>query len=478
MNLIALGINHNSAAVEVRERVAFAPEQVSEALVDAMGTAALEEVVILSTCNRTEIYAIVPEGDSTVLADRARHMIDWMANYHHLSALELRESAYHFEGDRALRHIIKVASGLDSMVLGEPQIFGQLKSAYAVASEAGSIGSELGRLFPRAFSIAKQVRTDTAIGENPVSVAYAAVDLAGHIFSDLSQCNALLVGAGETIELVTRHLLEAGVARIVIANRTLGKARELAQQFGAEAVLLSEIPEQLMDADIVITSTASQLPILGKGAVEQAVKARKHRPMLMVDIAVPRDIEAQVGELPDVYLYSVDDLREIVDQNLKSRQSEAGKADLIIADGVAALTEEIRSLLAVDSVKEFRQMAEQVREQELDRAMRAIARGDDPQQVVAQLARGITNKLIHAPTKGLKQASAEGREDLLGIARGLLGLDSNELSGTQRTKLSQQTKGAEESQSTTAGASDDAGDQDSGVDQGSYGDERAGRTLQ
>jgi len=483
INLIALGINHNSAAVEVRERVAFAPEQVSEALVDAMRTAALEEVVILSTCNRTEIYAIVPDGNTLVLADRARHMIDWMANYHHLSAPELRESAYHFEGDMALRHIIQVASGLDSMVLGEPQIFGQLKSAYAVASEAGAIGSELGRLFPRAFSIAKQVRTDTAIGENPVSVAYAAVDLAGHIFSDLSRCNALLVGAGETIELVTRHLLEAGVARIVIANRTLGKARELAQQFGAEAVLLSEIPEQLLDADIVITSTASQLPILGKGAVEQAVKARKHRPMLMVDIAVPRDIEAQVGDLPDVYLYSVDDLREIVDQNLKSRQSEAGKADLIIAEGVAALTEEIRSLLAVDSVKEFRQMAEQVREQELDRALRAITRGDDPQQVVAQLARGITNKLIHAPTTGLKQASAAGREDLLGIARGLLGLDATEFSRVPRTDSSQQKDDEVKSSSApVADASADAADTDNNtdaaVDQDRYSDERAGRTLQ
>lgn len=473
IKLIALGINHNSAAVEVRERVAFAPEQVSEALIDAKHAAALEEVVILSTCNRTELYAIVSDGNAVTLADRARHVIDWMANYHHLSAPELRESAYHFEGEKALQHIIQVASGLDSMVLGEPQIFGQLKSAYAVASEAGAVGGELGRLFPRAFSIAKQVRTDTAIGENPVSVAYAAVDLSGHIFSDLSRCNALLVGAGETIELVTRHLLEAGVTRIVIANRTLGKARELAQKFGAEAVLLSEIPTQLIDADIVITSTASQLPILGKGAVEQAIKARKHRPMLMVDIAVPRDIESQVGDLPDVYLYSVDDLREIVDQNLKNRQSEAGKADLIIADGVAALAEEIRSLLAVDSVKEFRQMAEQVREQELDRALRAIARGEDPEQVVAQLARGITNKLIHAPTAGLKQASAAGRDDLLGIARGLLGLDSIELS---RVGRSDSVKPEEPEVSAAAPDADSSADPDGYSDD--YPDERAGRTLQ
>lgn len=420
MNLIALGINHNSAAVEVRERVAFAPEQVNEALVDAIDSARLDEVVILSTCNRTEIYAI--STDSGALADKAQQVVEWMANYHHLSAEELRDAAYHFENAEALHHIIQVAAGLDSMVLGEPQIFGQLKSAYSVAADSGTIGSELGRVFPRVFAIAKRVRTDTAIGENPVSVAYAAVDVASHIFAELNSCSALLVGAGETIELVARHLVEAGVSRIVIANRTLGRARELAQKFGAEAVLLAEIPEQLLHADIVITSTASQLPILGKGAVEQAIKVRKHRPMLMVDIAVPRDIESQVGELRDVYLYSVDDLREIVDQNMRNRQSEASKADLIIGEGVREFVEEIRSLGAVDSVKEYRALAEDLREQELQRAMRALARGDDPQQIVAQLARGITNKLIHAPTAGLKQASIDGRQDLLANARRLLGL--------------------------------------------------------
>jgi glutamyl-tRNA reductase len=421
MNLIALGISHNSAAVEVRERVAFAPEQMGEALVDACEQAAVDEVVILSTCNRTELYAIVPEDSN--LGDKSLELIDWIANYHHLSARELRDCAYHHEGERALRHLVQVASGLDSMVLGEPQIFGQLKSAYVVATEAGTVGSELGRLFPRIFSIAKRVRTDTAIGENPVSVAYAAVDLAGHIFSDLSQCNALLVGAGETIELVARHLIGAGVSRIVIANRTLGRARELAQKFGAEAVLLAEIPQQLADADIVITSTASQLPILGKGAVEHALKVRKHRPYLMIDIAVPRDIESQVGELPDVYLYSVDDLREIVDQNLRNRSSEASKADLLIEEGVRLYMEEVRSLAAVDTVKEYRSMAEQFRERELQRAQRALARGDDPRQILAQLSRAITNKLIHAPTAGLKQASVDGRHDLINSARKLLGLE-------------------------------------------------------
>lgn len=442
MNLIALGINHNSAAVEVRERVAFAPEQVGEALCDACEQGQVDEVVILSTCNRTEMYAVVPEG--ACAADKALQLIDWMANYHHLSVGELRESAYHFESEQALQHIVQVASGLDSMVLGEPQIFGQLKSAYAVASEAGTVGGELGRLFPRVFSIAKRVRTDTAIGENPVSVAYAAVDLARHIFSDLGKCNALLVGAGETIELVARHLIEAGVSGIVIANRTLGRARELAQKFGADAVLLAEIPEQLLDADIVITSTASQLPILGKGAVEQAVKARRHRPILMVDIAVPRDIEPQVGDLRDVYLYSVDDLREIVEQNMRSRHQEARKADEIIAEGVRLYMDEVRSLASVDLVKHYRSQAEKTREQELQRALRALSRGEDPQQIATQLARAITNKLIHAPTAGLRQASAEGRKDQLAHACKLLAIDVASATGPQQYRNENQNQDEED----------------------------------
>jgi glutamyl-tRNA reductase len=429
MKLIALGINHNSAAIEVRERVAFAPEQVSEALADACRDAQLDEVVILSTCNRTELYAIA--SDDMAPIDKARQLILWMANYHHLSAEELQQCAYHYESQEALQHMMQVASGLDSMVLGEPQIFGQIKSAFAVAATSGTVGGELGRLFPRIFSIAKRVRTDTAIGENPVSVAYAAVDLAGHIFSDLKATSALLVGAGETIELVARHLIEAGVGKIVIANRTLKRARELAQKFDAEAVLLAEIPAQLVNSDIVITSTASQLPILGKGAVEQALKVRKHRPMLMVDIAVPRDIEPQVSELRDVYLYSVDDLREIVDQNMRSRQSEARKADLIIAEGVQDYVEEVRSLAAVDTVKEYRQMAQQLSDQELQRALRSLSRGDDPTQVAAVLSRNITNKLIHAPTRGLKEASAAGRRDVLSMARELLGLGARGESGSR-----------------------------------------------
>ncbi|MFK7829127.1 MAG: glutamyl-tRNA reductase [Congregibacter sp.] len=439
VNLIALGINHNSAHVDVRERVAFAPEQVGEAMNDVCRAANIEEVVVLSTCNRTELYAVAPkDADPT---QQALALVDWMAGYHHLSTEELSGAAYHHQGDEALRHMVHVAAGLDSMVLGEPQIFGQLKSAYAVATDAGTVGSELGRLFPRVFSIAKKVRTDTAIGENPVSVAFAAVDVARRIFTDLGDCNALLVGAGETIELVTRHLIEAGVSNIVIANRTLGRAREVAQQFGAEAVLLAEIPDHLPKADIVISSTGSQLPIIGKGTVESALKARRYRPMLMVDIAVPRDIENEVGELRDVYLYSIDDLKQIVDSNLAARQSEVRKADEIISAGIANVGEELRTLAAVDLVKQYRKSAEEVRQLELDRALASIARGDDPQQVVAQLARGITNKLIHAPTAGLKKASAEGRHDVLGHAVRLLGLPVDALQTAEPATSGAATEG-------------------------------------
>jgi glutamyl-tRNA reductase len=422
MKMIVLGINHNSASVEVRERVAFAPEQVGEALTDVCAVACLSEAVILSTCNRTELYVIPADGAEAEV--KAEQLLAWVANYHHLSAEDLQGAAYHHYDDAALQHVMQVASGLDSMVLGEPQILGQMKSAYAVASGAGTVSAELGRLFRRVFSVAKRVRTDTAIGENPVSVAYAAVALSGHIFSDLKSTSALLIGAGETIELVARHLIEAGVKQIVIANRTLGRAKELAQKFSADAILLSEIPARLQYADMVISSTASQLPILGKGAVEDALKARKHKPMLMIDIAVPRDIEPQVSELSDVYLYSVDDLREIVDQNLRGRKKEARKADLIIAQAVLAYGEEVLELAAVDTVKAYRQQAEQAREYELSKAMRLLTRGDDPEKVLEQLSRGLTQKLIHAPSTGLKKLSAAGREDLVAHAKELLGLES------------------------------------------------------
>ena len=419
MALLALGINHKSAHVSLRERVAFAPEQMTEALQDLLSVARIHEASILSTCNRTEIFAVADEVDAS------HRILEWMAAYHHLSLADLQACHYVHVDERALRHMVEVSSGLDSLVLGEPQIFGQMKSAYAVAQEAGAVSSQLQNIFPHVFALAKKVRTDTAIGENPVSVAFAAVTLSKHIFSDLSQTRALLIGAGETIELVARHLSENGVASIVVANRTLGRAKELAQMFGAEAVLLSEVPAQLPGADIVISSTGSQLPILGKGAVEKALKQRKHKPMLMVDIAVPRDIEEQVGELEDVYLYSVDDLTEIVDANRQSRQDEVSKADEIISAGVENYMQRLRSLDVVDTLKAFREKSEQTRDAEVAKALKALENGNRPEQVVEQLARSLTNKLIHSPSTQMKKASAEGREDLIDLTQQLFELNNH-----------------------------------------------------
>jgi len=419
MALLALGINHKTASVEVRERVAFVPEQMAEALAQAREQAALQEVSILSTCNRTELYC------STEL-EGSRALLEWLGRYHNLDLNDLESCAYVHWDDDAARHMMRVASGLDSLVLGEPQILGQLKSAHAVSQEQGALGAELGRLFQQTFSVAKKVRTDTAIGENPVSVAYAAVSLAQHIFADLSESRALLIGAGETIELVARHLANAGVRNITVANRTLNRAVALAQEFDGEAILLGDIPEALPKADIVIASTASQLPILGKGAVESALKKRKHRPIFMVDIAVPRDIEAEVAELDDVYLYTVDDLREVIEENQRSRETAAREAEEIIEVGVHEFMRQLRSLAAVDTVTRLRSQAEATREAELDRAVRQLRNGKDAEAVLEQLARGLTNKLLHQPTIQLRKASAEGRTELLGLVSELYQLSDDD----------------------------------------------------
>ena len=358
MAFIALGINHKTASVDVRERVAFTPEQMVEALQQLCRVTPTREAAILSTCNRSELYLEQEQVE-------AEAVLAWLANYHRLNLEDLKACAYVHTDDQAVQHMMRVASGLDSMVLGEPQILGQMKSAYAVAREAGSVGPLLGRLFQATFSTAKTVRTDTAIGENPVSVAFAAVSLAKQIFANLHRSQALLIGAGETITLVARHLHEQGVKRIVVANRTLERASALAEQFGAHAILLADIPHELYSSDIVISSTASQLPILGKGAVEQALKKRKHKPMFMVDIAVPRDIEAQVGELDDVYLYTVDDLHEVVAENLKSRQGAAQAAEELVAAGTEDFMARLRELAAVDVLKASRQHAERIRVEEM-----------------------------------------------------------------------------------------------------------------
>ncbi|WP_210397105.1 glutamyl-tRNA reductase [Motiliproteus sediminis] len=415
MALLALGINHKTAPVAVREKVAFSPEQLQDALLEACHEAQLAEVAILSTCNRTELYcASGVEGGRAVL--------EWLGRYHGLDYTDLEPCSYLHWDEDAVRHMMRVACGLDSLVLGEPQILGQLKTAFATAQQAKSVHSELGRLFQHTFSVAKQVRTQTSIGENPVSVAYAAVSLAQHIFTDLGKSRALLIGAGETIELVARHLQQAGVREIVVANRTLERAQKLSDEVGARAILLPEIPHALASADIVISSTASPLPILGKGAVERALKQRKHEPMFMVDIAVPRDIEPEVGELSDVYLYTVDDLREVIEENVKSRESAAREAESLISHGAADFMRQLRSLDAVDTLRSLRSKMESLRQHELSKALRQLENGRDPQQVMEQLSRGLTNKLLHMPTVQLKNATAQGRTELLELTEELFDL--------------------------------------------------------
>ncbi len=413
--LLALGINHNTAPVDIRGRVAFAPNKVAEALQAMCDALAIEEAAILSTCNRTELYAW---GD--VLGS---DMLQWLSDFHQLSSSALEPYHYTLNDAEAIEHMMRVAAGLDSLVLGEPQILGQMKSSYSDATDAGTVGRGLHYGFQQVFNVAKRVRSETEIGANPVSVAFAAVSLAQQIFSDLKEDTALLIGAGETIELVARHLHNNGIKHLIVANRTLERAQLLTDELNGEAILLSDIPEQLPRADIVISSTASQLPLLGKGAVEAALKKRRHKPMFMVDIAVPRDIEMQVDELDDVYLYTVDDLRAVIDESRKSREEAAKKAELIIAEGVAQYQAEMRALEAVSTIRAYRQQAEELRDKELDKALRALESGTDAAQAMTQLARALTNKLIHSPTTKLKQASADGRAEVIDISQELLGID-------------------------------------------------------
>jgi glutamyl-tRNA reductase len=415
MGLLALGINHKTASLELREKVAFTPEALSDALRDAVREAGVKELAILSTCNRTEFYGFLP-------AQNGEALLAWLGRHHAIALSEISASIYQYENEEAVRHMMRVAAGLDSMVLGEPQILGQMKTAYAQAADAGTLGPELERLFQITFAAAKQVRTDTSIGANPVSVGFAAVMLARQIFADLKESEALLVGAGEMIELVGKHLYEQGVTRITVANRTLSRGLELAQQFGGRAISLEEIPDALANADIVISSTASPLPIIGKGMVERALKKRRHKPIFMVDIAVPRDVEPEVAQLRDVYLYTVDDLQSVIEENMRSRQEAAVAAEDIVTQRASQFMVQKREQGAFSTLTAYRQQVEQLREQEVQRALATLRKGGDPAEALERLSRSITNKLLHAPSVALKKAAAEGHMDKLGWATELLGV--------------------------------------------------------
>ncbi|MFC0268268.1 glutamyl-tRNA reductase [Kushneria aurantia] len=411
--LLTLGINHKSATLEVREQVAFSTSQLELALESLCALDEVEEAVILSTCNRTEIYCRLEGADH-------RRLLEWLGDFHRLPVEALSHGAYWYRDGEAARHLMRVACGLDSLVLGEPQILGQLKSAYQQGRACDSLGSELERLFQHSFAVAKQVRTETGIGENPVSVAYAAVNLAGRIFDDIRHSRALLIGAGETIELVARHLREVGIQGIIVANRTRERAQALADDTGGVAIDLDELESALVCADIVISSTGSERPILGKGVVESALRTRKHRPLFMVDIAVPRDIEPQVGTLNDVFLYTIDDLNEVISENRRSRESAASHAEEMIVANVTAWQHERRVRGAGDLIRRHRHQAERLRAEAESEALSALARGQDPHKVIHKLTQQLTNRLLHGTTSRIREASGAERADLIQAAEELL----------------------------------------------------------
>ncbi|MCQ8106273.1 glutamyl-tRNA reductase [Methylomonas sp. SURF-2] len=410
MTLIAVGINYNTAPVAVRERLAFPAEILDKTLKNLRNVRDISEAAILSTCNRTEFYCQTDSEDQTPL-------IAWIADTKIIAPADFTPYLYSYKDSQSIRHMFRVACGLDSMILGEPQILGQMKTAYHAASQAGTLGKNLSKLFQHTFSAAKKVRTDTAIGSSPVSVAFAAVQLAQQIFDKLSEQTALLIGAGETIELTARHLYQHGIGRIIIANRTYDKAHALAMQFNGYAIALSELPSHLAEADIVVSSTASQLPILGKGRVESAIKKRKHKPMFMVDLAVPRDIEAEVEQLRDVYLYTVDDLQNTINQNMDSRRRAAEQAEEIIDTQVEHFLAWLRSQGAQETIRDFRIQAESTRDEVLQKALAQLNNGVPSEEVLQRLAHTLTNKLIHTPCAQLRDAGANERHDLIAASR-------------------------------------------------------------
>jgi glutamyl-tRNA reductase len=418
MNLLIVGINHNSAPVALREQVAFTPEQMEDALHDLSGHARFSEVAILSTCNRTEVIA-------TTGSTSAAEVIHWLAGYHDMPVAELEPCIYQLLNRDAALHAVRVACGLDSMVVGEPQILGQFKECFEIARRFDTLGSELHHLSQTAFRIAKRVRTETTIGENSVSVASTAVTLAEQLFTDLSSLHVLLIGAGDTSGLVGRHLKSAGINQITIANRTIENARRLAAELDGVGIDLQTIPHRLPECDLVIASTAAQLPVLGKGTVERALKSRKHQPILMVDLAVPRDIEPEVSELRDIYLYSVDDLQQIIDENLTARQEAAEAAEAIINAEVAAYRTRKETRDADELLVRFRSHHESIKQFELDKALSRLQKGDDPAEVLGQLANQLTNKMIHTPSTALKNASAQQEEQLLKLVARLYRLEDD-----------------------------------------------------
>lgn len=417
-HLFVLGVNHKTASLSLRERVAFGPERIDEALSALTSVPGVKESVILSTCNRTELYCAVEPGCSESVSS-------WLSQFQHLSDDELQPSLYHFQDAEAVKHLMRVSAGLDSLVLGEPQILGQVKQALDKATKQGSVKGLLNRLFQRTFSVAKRVRTETEIGAYGVSVAYVAVSLARQIFGDLSQVNVLLIGAGETIELAGQHLHGQSVKQMTVANRTILRAQAIATEWQANVITLNEIPDVLPDVDLVISSTASPLPILGKGMVERALRQRKYKPMLLIDIAVPRDIEEEVGELSDAYLYTVDDLQNIVEENQRHREQAARQAEQIVLEEREQFMGWFKGLSAQSLVRNYRQKADEIRQEQLALILKQLEQGGDPARLITQLSEQLTNKLIHSPTEALRHAGEKDDKEGLMLLTQALGLENN-----------------------------------------------------
>ncbi|WP_017201101.1 glutamyl-tRNA reductase [Neisseria meningitidis] len=409
MQLTAVGLNHQTAPLSIREKLAFAAACLPEAVRNLARSNAATEAVILSTCNRTELYCV---GDS-------EEIIRWLADYHSLPIEEISPYLYTLGMQETVRHAFRVACGLDSMVLGEPQILGQIKDAVRVAQEQESMGKKLNALFQKTFSVAKEVRTDTAVGENSVSMASASVKLAEQIFPDIGDLNVLFIGAGEMIELVATYFAAKSPRLMTVANRTLARAQELCDKLGvnAEPCLLSDLPAILHEYDVVVSSTASQLPIVGKGMVERALKQRQSMPLFMLDLAVPRDIEAEVGDLNDAYLYTVDDMVNIVQSGKEARQKAAAAAETLVSEKVAEFVRQQQGRQSVPLIRALRDEGEKARKQVLENAMKQFAKGATAEEVLERLSIQLTNKLLHSPTQTLNKAGEEDKDLVHAVAQ-------------------------------------------------------------
>lgn len=412
MPLIACGINHKTAALSVREQAMLSAEHTPATLHELLKYGAANEAMILSTCNRTEIYT-----HTTTLP----RLTDWLQQHPQLGAID---SAHWYwrQDQQAVEHIMRVASGLDSMVLGEPQILGQMKQAFLLAQQAGAVGEQLQRLLQKVFAVTKQVRTHTRIGATPVSIAYAAVSLAKRIFAELAKAQVLLIGSGPIIELAALHLSDSGVSRFIFANRSLHKIERLTQQFHGQGITISDIPLYLSKVNIVISATSSPLPLLGKGMVETALKTGKRRALLMLDLAVPRDIEAEVADLEDVYLYNIDHLQDIVNENLKSRHDAAQQAAAMIDIQARYFMRQQQALNANDIICGYREKLQALRDAQLTQALAQLKAGEAPELVLAHMARALTNKILHTPSVRLRQAAFDQQMELLAAAKRLFEL--------------------------------------------------------